>query len=181
MYHSLRPHFKGVSYRFASPLGWLLSRKEPTAPARPELTEKGAAALRLVDSPFAITPGTLGPKRDVDFGRTVRAYGRTLIWLYRHFYPGLWLLSHLRLGVFDNATDAIDAFVKIHPKDQKVLCLPRSIFAATLSRRFRKEGTMFIGAFLPSRHLHAFIIEGGKNPCRFDAGWTNYTPVAIMT
>lgn len=162
-----------------------MSEKIPVANAAemaiPSLPGKAAEALALVNDPYTIEPGRRRGAKATRYKGMVRRYGLLLIWLHKHFYFGLWLLSHLRLSVYDSAAEAIDAFVRIHPEDQKVLCLPRSVFAATLSRRFKRQGVMFIAAFLPSRHMHAFIIEDGANPCPFDTGWTNYTPIALMS
>ena len=39
---------------------------------------------------------------------------------------------------------------------------------------------MFIGAFLPSVQMHAWVIEDGMHADVGDNSWTNYTPVAIF-
>ena len=185
MYHSLKYSFRGKRYRFCSVFGLLLSKKisknEPNLErVCPALPCKVSAALAVVDDPYTVSlDGTAA--KTVAVSKAVRCYGLLLIWLHRHFYPGLWLLSHLRLNVYDNAEEAIDVFCRIHPADQKLLCLPRSVFGATLSRRFKREGALFISVFLPSHHMHAFVIENGRNAYRSDYGWINYTPISIMS
>ncbi len=137
--------------------------------------------LESVNNPFNINTTPLFhpvSKKDI-FG--IRSYAKLLIWLYRHFYFGLYLISHLRLKYYENAVEATDAFCRIIGEDsQDVMCLPRSVFAATTSKRFKEKGAMFIGAFLPSRHMHAWVIEDNCNSWRQDNKWINFVPVSVM-
>ena len=63
---------------------------------------------------------------------------------------------------------------------QHTLCLSRSLFAASASRRFAEAGVLFIGVFLPSRSMHAWIIEDGRQPDIDDSMWLNFRPVAAF-
>ena len=65
-------------------------------------------------------------------------------------------------------------------RNQRVLCLPRSIFIATTSRRFKGNGALFIGCFFPFRHMHAWVIEDGMQADVYDRGWIMFTPLAMM-
>lgn len=184
MFYNLKKSLKGKRYKFFSPLGWLVSREvqnESCDVAALSLPQKAVDALKFVENPYLITPLRIVDSHHHHISTMLKLYAYLLIWLYHNFYFGLWVISHLRLSVFEDSCQAINAFREIHPQNQKVLCLPRSIFAATLSRRFKNHGVMVIGAFLPSRHLHAFIIEDSRNPCNFDNAWINYTPIAVMS
>ena len=110
----------------------------------------------------------------------IKSYAKLLIWLSRHFYPLLFIVSFLRLNIFENGEIASDIFKSIHPKNQNILCLPRSIFIATTSKSFASDGTLFIGAFLPTHSLHAWVMEKGQNVCSYDKYWTNFVPLSIM-
>jgi hypothetical protein len=90
------------------------------------------------------------------------------------------LLSNFRLPIFDSTEQAILFYRKLYPKEQQNLCLPRSLFAACTSKTFKRDGTLFIGVFLPSRAMHAWILEDGKQPDYYDDIWICYQPVAIM-
>ena len=90
------------------------------------------------------------------------------------------LLSHFRFPIFDSTEQAILYFRSLYPKEQQNLCMPRSLFAACASKTFKKEGAIFIGVFLPSRAMHAWIIENGKQTDPFDHIWICYQPVAVM-
>lgn len=84
------------------------------------------------------------------------------------------------MPIFSDAGDANLAFRKIIGGKQNLLCLPRAIFIATTSKKFKKYGTMFIGCFFPSRNLHAWVIEENMQADIFDKYWILYTPVAKM-
>lgn len=82
---------------------------------------------------------------------------------------------------FENTKIAIDFFrIKTQIKSEDILCLPRSIFAAASSKTFEKNGVIFIGVFLPSNSMHAWIIEDGVQPDPWDTIWTNFQPVAAI-
>ena len=90
-------------------------------------------------------------------------------------------LSVFGKPVFDNSTQAISFFRSNKPGAvQNDLCLPRSLFAASVSKKFKENGVIFIGVSLPSNLMHAWIIEDGKQPDPFDNMWINFQPVAAI-
>ena len=111
----------------------------------------------------------------------VRFYARLLVFLWRWCYPLVYLLSHLRLSIYKDAGEANMAFRYIlNNGNQRVLCLPRSVFIATTSAKFKSSGAMFVGCFFPSRHMHAWVIEEGMHADVFDNQWIMFTPIAMM-
>lgn len=133
----------------------------------------------LILNPFLLQ------KREVDRIPTITAfakiYAKLLVFLCKYCYPIAYLLSFCRLNLYANAGEANMAFRNIiRNKPQKILCLSRSIFIATTSAKFKHSGTMFIGCFFPSRHMHAWVIEEGMHADVYDNGWIMYTPVAMM-
>lgn len=90
------------------------------------------------------------------------------------------LLSQFHFPIFKTAEEAILFYRKLYPKQQQNLCLPRSLFAACTSKSFKKNGALFIGVFLPSKAMHAWIIEEEKQPDLYDDIWICYQPVAVM-
>lgn len=176
--------FRNKAYRFNSLTGWLTSRNTNICGVRnnPSLKSRHFKAERALDcvlNPFK-TKECKKASKAVSTTKLLSVYVRLLIWLHRYFYPGIWLASKLRLEIFEDGVDAADVFCEIHPYDQRVLCLPRSVFVATTSKQFKKSGALFIGVFLPSRHMHAWVIENDINVYRHDHIWTNFTPVSIM-
>jgi hypothetical protein len=91
------------------------------------------------------------------------------------------LYASWRRPFFDNAAEAIAFFRHDVSGDQAELCLPRSLFAATTSKKFADSGVILIGVFLPARALHAWVIEGNEVADPFDDIWINYKPIAILS
>jgi hypothetical protein len=91
------------------------------------------------------------------------------------------LYSNSKIKEFENSTQALKFYRNIeHLKEQNTLCLPRTLFAASKSKLFKEKGVIFIGIFLPSTNLHAWIIEDGCQPDTQDIIWTNYQPIAAI-
>lgn len=185
MWKSFKYSLRDKRYSFIAFLGWLSSK--PIDKLRTindngfdsiALPHKCAINITAVTNPFMVSK--TNPAKTPIIGKFTQFYAQSLIWLSRNCYPALYILSFLRLNIFNNGEDANEAFRLIHPSQQDTLCLSRSIFIATTSRQFKTNGTLFIGCFFPTRSLHAWVMENGKNVCRQDVYWTNYRPIAIM-
>lgn len=110
-----------------------------------------------------------------------KIYAHFLVWTARYCYPLIYLLSHLRLNMYDDAQQASWVFQQCTKgMQQKLLCLSRSIFIATTSKRFKEHGTMYIGIFLPSRNMHAWVIEDNLQTDEWDNYWILYQPLIMM-
>lgn len=181
MYQSIPSLFNHRKYTFLSWLGVLRSvpdlRPEESVTFR---SQKQEETYSIVLNPYLAEPTDPVNCADAHYPRWIRLYARLLVWSHKRCYPLLWLFSHLRMNRFENSDEAITAFCRVIHQKQQLLCMPRSVFAATTSREFKKSGAMFIGVFHPSRHMHAWIIENGHNPCRFDNIWINFKPVCMM-
>lgn len=60
---------------------------------------------------------------------------------------------------------------------KRQMCLQRTFLAAKISESFESKGIIFIGAFLPTGNMHAWIIEDGTQPDSNDRVWINYRPL----
>lgn len=181
MYIDIKHKYKSKTFYFNQYFGFLQTCDgKKTINYNNILSKKFEKASEIVDNPYKIKKTTHKKHDDLYISNTIYLYARLLVFCSRHFYPLIWALSYLRLNIFENSADSINVFCRIFPKNQHVLCLSRSIFAATTSKRFKDYGSMFIGVFHPSRHMHAWIIEDETNPCWFDNEWINFQPVAIM-
>ena len=90
-------------------------------------------------------------------------------------------MTKFRIPIFENSNQAIVIFREItKDKNQSDLCLPRSFFAAVTSKKFKESGAVFIGVFLPSTSMHAWVIEDNIQPDFEDNIWFNYQPVAVL-
>lgn len=85
-----------------------------------------------------------------------------------------------KYALYTSARDAVEFYRMNVIGDQDRLCLPRTLFAAKTSARFKEEGVLFIGVFLPARSLHAWIFEDGSIVDERDTIWVNYHPVALI-
>ena len=118
---------------------------------------------------------------EVRITRFSRVYVEVLLWAAKHCYLLIYILSHLRLKVYDDAQQASRVFQQCTKgEQQKLLCLSRSIFIATTSKRFKEHGTMYIGIFLPSRNMHAWVIEDNLQTDEWDNYWILYQPLIMM-
>lgn len=180
MYISIPVSIKQRIYTFLPKFG-ILKSKNTYKIIQSQLPKgKTKKILELVQNPYQLDYHPVIPLQRESYPSWIKIYAKLLNWAYKNIYILFWCFSHLRLNVFDNAESAIRFFCGIFPQNQKILCLPRSVFAATTSKKFDKEGAMFIGVFFPSRHMHAWIIESNRNPCWFDNIWINFNPIAIM-
>jgi hypothetical protein len=105
---------------------------------------------------------------------------KTYTFLCRKSFLFVRVLSLCHFRVFSTTEEAILFYRKLYPGEQQDLCLPRSLFSSCTTRSIDNKRFLFIGVFLPSRAMHAWIIEDGKNPDVFDDIWICYQPVAVM-
>ena len=182
----MRCIFRNKIYKFNSLLGLLYSNSTKRTHTELELVwdrklnKKHKLNIESILNPYNTPIKYPNPSLKDIYPKSLIYYAKLLIWGYTHCYPILWFLSKFRFNVFPSAINATDAFCKIIGDNQDTLCLPRSIFVATTSSRFRNFGILVIGAALPSRHMHAWVMEDGRNAWRNDSYWINYIPVAIM-
>lgn len=184
MFCVLSTVYKDKVYKFSPYTGLLFSRKFSQNNLVNKFNNypdnlKCKITFEIIKNPFLIQKKEIAIR--LENKRWIKLYAKLCVWMYRHFYFGLFILSHLRLNVFESSLDATNEFCRIIGEEQqRNLCLPRSIFGATTSKRFKKEGVLFIGVFPPSRQLHAWIIEGNYSGWNHDYLWINYTPISIM-
>lgn len=182
---------RNKKYSFIPILGWTRSKFTeyitliPSKVTFPSAPFKCNLNIENVNEPYRIKETeTVNSADSIDLpycpSKLITLYAKLLIWLSSHCYPLLFIASFLRLNLFSNGKIASEIFRKIHPNNQNILCLARSIFIATTSRNFVSDGTLFIGAFLPTHSLHAWVMEKGQNVCSYDKYWTNYVPLSIM-
>lgn len=138
-------------------------------------------ALDLNSNPYKLRKGQQIGTVINSPNTAMRLYARLLVRLYKLTFSLTRLCSIYNFRVFENATYAIVAFRKLFPDSmQQDLCMPRTLFAASTSRKFKKKGVIFIGVFLPSKSMHAWIIEDGIQPDPYDNVWINFQPVAAI-
>lgn len=179
MFQKLEHTLYEKRYSFNILLGLLIAKNtQSESPNSNFKNEKFRQAYQSISNPYLIdkTYSHINMK----YSKWMKIYASILIWCSNHFYIGLLLISTLRLNVFENAAIGCEMFYKMFPKNQNMLCLPRSIFAATMSKRFKQHGVLVIGAFLPSHRMHSWVMEDNRITDMHDTIWINYTPLLMV-
>lgn len=120
---------------------------------------------------------------NINVSNAAKLYANILVFICKYSFFFARIFSHLPLTRFENTEQALYVFTSLFPSpfQHDTLCLPRTFFAASTSRSFKKKGTAFIGVFLPTKKMHAWIIEDNKNPDSFDNNWISYQPIIAIT
>ena len=145
------------------------------------LHKKVEVALRLCDEPYSMRNLSVSFDDSHKFIERQKTRAQRMIYLSRvNLFLARQYASYSK-PFFNRSSDAIKFFHEATPSsDRSKLCLPRSLFAAKTSKSFKDAGVLLIGVFLPSRQMHAWIIEDGlqADPC--DNIWHLYRPVAAI-
>jgi hypothetical protein len=164
-----------------SPLTGGLRRCRASAPSRSVTAppEPVARALEYCTDPFRVEPSP-HELRAVDCSAlkssALSVASTSKVLSHQSFFMlRLWAVR--RRVIFDNSEAAF--FFLNHQTDLKFDqdCLCRSFFVAKTSKSFASSGVLFIGAFLPTFQMHAWIIDQGGQPDQTDRYWINYTPL----
>lgn len=171
-------------YQFEPLTGSLLVRgKRTDIKTTRALPQQVSHYLSLNDGPYRLSQHVAPQTADLQRIPTwLKLHARILVWACRRSFGLARTMAHFRLPIFSNATVATQAFRGLFPASvQQDLCLPRSLWVAITSEVFKANGVLFIGVFLPSRSMHAWVIEDGKQPDPDDTLWINFRPVAVGT
>lgn len=146
------------------------------------LCDKVIKALEINHNPYIIQKiNNYENEKKIKINKINILYVRLLIKICKTSFLLTRIFTKLRLPIYNNSTESIIAFRKIVPSSiQNDLCLPRALFAAITSKKFKEKGVVFIGVFLPSKSMHAWVIEDGVQPDLYDNMWINFEPVAAL-
>ncbi len=82
---------------------------------------------------------------------------------------------------FESSADAFTTIQRVYGQDTGVNCLQKTLHVAKTSKSFQKNGVLFIGANLPTGHMHSWIIEGNIQPDNSDSMWVSYRPMLAFS
>lgn len=143
--------------------------------------QKLQKALDFCGNPYSMPPSGIDSKKSLNRSPREAHKAARLISLCRLNFFLARQYAALTTPIFPSSKKAIDFFHNSTPRsDRSSLCMPRSLFAAKTSQTFKDKGVVFIGTFLPSRQMHAWIIEDGEQPDPYDKIWHLYKPVAAI-
>jgi hypothetical protein len=168
-------------YLFERFSGLLLSKPRKSTLQNTRDSTKLNSFLGLNNQPYKLSSFS---SESVSFnkgGFLVRFYAILLTKIIKfNFFLGR-VFAKLGYRYFSDSKEAVAFFRKhICPSQQNDLCLARTLFAAATSKKFKENGVIFIGVFLPSKSMHAWIIENGAHTDLLDGIWINYQPVAAI-
>jgi hypothetical protein len=175
-------NFEGREFSFHPLLGVLLERKagdfNPTAPK----VLGNSDPLRQILLPYELkAPANQDFQHQVAIGVMAKLVAHVTVWCCARGFLLVKLLGMIRIPIFHDSATAISCFRRVFPQKQNKLCMPRALFAAITSSKFKEHGILVIGGFLPSRSMHAWIIEDGTLADCSDDIWINYQPVAVLS
>jgi len=144
---------------------------------------KVTEALHYCENPYRLTPSTMS-RSDLDVGQNekLKSIYRNLSWLRKRNFFCTVFYAGINQPLYSDSTCAMDALSNLLPQyNSAESCLQRSLTVAKTSKNFKKNGVLFIGAQLPLKSLHAWIIEDNVQPDRHDRQWINYKPLLALT
>lgn len=107
-------------------------------------------------------------------------YSRLSYFREKNFFASI-LYASLRRPIYENSIEAMSAISRVFPEDQYTeACLQRALTVAKMSIKFKSHGVLLIGAQLPLKSMHAWIIEDGFQPDKTDRRWINYLPLLAL-
>lgn len=175
--------FEGKSYMFETFMGLLLEKScNEKSTTKEDFSPKVAEALSLNNNPFTLQKLQGNIKKEIPkISILTKLYVKALIRVCKVAFLIARIFTLFRLPIFENSTEAILIFRKTATKYlQSDLCLPRALFAAVTSKKFKDKGVVFIGVSLPSKSMHAWVIEEDVQPDPYDGIWINFQPVAVI-
>lgn len=82
--------------------------------------------------------------------------------------------------LFDDSISAFNCVNSIYPNGVGENCLQKSLLVAKTSKSFKESGVIFLGANLPTGHMHSWIIENNIQPDITDRHWISYQPLMAI-
>lgn len=141
-------------------------------------------ALFFCDNPYDLNflkyESTISINQDLF--KKIDKYNKLLLKLGNMMFFASCVYSSFTKPIFENTEESYDyiAQLDIHKEKKGKICLQRALLAAKTSKTFKKQGTLFIGAHLPTGVMHAWIIENGIQPDRQDREWIMYKPLLAV-
>lgn len=115
-------------------------------------SDKVESALAKVLNPYKLSPLKTLKKEKTKLNKTfITILVKTYTFFCLKSFLFVRLLSFVRFPIFNSTDDAINYYRKFYPNRQQDLCLPRTLFAATTSKSFKKMGFCLLGCFYLAR------------------------------
>jgi hypothetical protein len=145
------------------------------------IPERVQQALDLCNDPFKCKPSL---PVEIDIQNSIKSLEKSYKFLnllrQKSYYLSLLYVGYSR-GLFRDSREAMAVVLQLcsNHTDYYQLCLPISLMTIKLSKSFKKNGVLIIGAFIPTGEMHAWIIEGDSQINFHDRQWINFHPLLV--
>ena len=184
--HSVIPYFQNGKYWIINPLsGSLLSSPNNFTTAEQKIPLRVKTGIEYCNSPYTLS-SNFEINRHCSIDGFIKSKLKTYDARLEKIGSNRFFISQLYCGftdpIFVNTAQALNAIysINMHSSNRHKLCFRRTLLVAKTSKTFIQHGVLFIGAFLPTTDMHAWIIEDGLQPDSKDAGWINYRPLLAI-
>jgi hypothetical protein len=147
------------------------------------LISKVKTALENCNSPYNLRFSTTHPNEDYSHSsqaRILKSVFKNMCKIGNERFFVSQIYASICKPIFESSVEAMCCFnstVHVAPGNH---CLQKCLTVAKLSKSFKKNGVIFIGAHLPLKEMHAWIIEGDTQPDFEDRSWINFTPLMAI-
>lgn len=153
--------------------------KKPSHINTSNIPERVKRAIALCDDPFqcqSVSPTIIDISSSV---QTIEKSYHILDFLIQKSFLLSLTYSSFEMGLFKTTKEAMAAVLQIPStqNEQYQLCLPIALMSIKLSKSFKKNGVLMIGAFIPTGEMHAWIMENGSQVNFEDRQWINFQPL----
>jgi hypothetical protein len=180
-WHPISLRFNKKNYSLCPWTGSLLEENDSSSAPLKASPHKLVAALNLCDNPYQLPLQEIGLPYTGEKSLSKKLAAKWIVSMCKKNFLLARSFPRLSRHNFKSSREAIEYFHSATARNERGhLCLPRSLFAAKYSKSFKNSGVLLIGVFLPSRQMHAWIIENGQQADPYDNIWHIYRPVAAL-
>ena len=148
-----------------------------------KVSDKVSKALALCDEPYRLMPQNeflITENNAIKINQLNKIFSR-LVKLGNNRFLMSRLYSSITANIFENSLQAMSAINSLEYSSTENRCLQKCLAIAKTSKSFKKSGVIFIGAQIPLKEMHAWIIENEIQPDIEDRSWINFTPLMAIT
>jgi hypothetical protein len=147
-----------------------------------QIPPKVLLALDFCNNPYKLSPPIYFDESIACYNdKKIESVYRKLSYLRRKSFFLSIIYAGIRKKLYPDSISAMNALARILPSHDSEACLQRALTVAKTSKKFKSHGVLFIGAQLPLKSLHAWIIEDGVQPDAQDRQWINFLPLIALT
>ena len=144
--------------------------------------------LKQCDKPYSLSPPVISCSESAHnyFGgndslsQIQTQFRKIKRYRFLNFYASV-LYASIPSTCFKNSKEAFLALNTLREDVTSTTCLEKCLTIAKCSASFREKGVLLIGAHLPLKAMHAWIIEDGCQPDNDDRQWINFMPLMAIS